>query len=185
MNKFILTICSFFSVASMATTINASSGSTYLGKEFVNQQATGNTCVVLINHVLNFSEKGNACKKVALSYFFHGEEIGKEGNVGILQSLITNHQTNEFKNNNLKTCAEPIVLENGKKAEANIYDDNEESLYNPIFHGGYSIGQTEYSHFLDLNASDKTPTRAAINVVATDYTRLYECVDLVDATPIQ
>ncbi|MAF90132.1 MAG: hypothetical protein VX583_13105 [Bdellovibrionota bacterium] len=165
-----------------AATINASFGSTYIGKEYVKQKRTGNSCVISIAHISEYSAKGNNCSKVSLMYYFHNQELNGYQQNGTVQSRITNYHTKEYKNG-IKTCAEPILNEEGIKVEADIYGADTTYLYNPFFNGEAEKDGLELHYFLSLNAQDKTPTRAAINVVSSFSEELWECVDLVDATP--
>ncbi|MEC9281522.1 MAG: hypothetical protein VX642_02330 [Bdellovibrionota bacterium] len=166
-----------------ATTIKANFGSTYLGKEYVKHMPTGNSCVVSIAHIAQYTTKGNNCNKVSLMYYFHNQELTGHQQNGTLQSRITNYHTKEYKNG-IKSCAEPILNEDGVKVEADIYGADTTYLYNPFFNGEAEKDGLELHYFLSLNAFDKTPTRAGINVVSTFSEELWECVDLVDATPV-
>lgn len=181
MIKALVLATALFSMNAFASSVNIYSGQTFVGQEQVDFKPTGKTCVVTVQNLFDYSIKGNTCKQVKVSYHFHNEELSREQQTGKMQTRVTNYHTKEYPQK--RSCAEPMYLENGVKAKADIYGEDTTYLYNPMFNGEADVDGTEFHYFLSISGYTKTPTRAAINVVGWFSETLWECVNLQDATP--
>lgn len=181
MKSFLIATLLLFSVGALSKTVKVMPMQTYIGKEYVNQKRTGNSCVVVVNNIYAHAQKGNACTKMDVSYYFHAEEMKGEQNYGMVQSRVTNYHTKEYPE--LKSCAEPVILENGLRADADIYGDDTTYLVSPVFNGQRDVDGKEYHYFVSVSKETKEITRAAVNRVSWFSETLYECMDFQDGTP--
>ena len=140
------------------------SGTSYVGKETVNQQLTGNSCKVLIGQVQSIN---NATNCFDLNYSFGSPSIVKN-NLN-LNSAFTKVESDR------KTCA---VNLDGSITGDEIFNAESDSVYTRLYSGMLKEGHTQYDYFLKISPDSRLPQEAAIHSMSFFSEKLVECVDL-------
>lgn len=167
-----LLIASFFcgSIA-QASVLNVQSNQTYVGQEYVNDHATGNTCYVQVNNIENANKRGLHCNNLSAQFLHNNEKINKEA--VLLYSRVTNNHRPEYPQ--VKTCAMNI---DGTTSGNEIYGMNTETLYNSLFSASGKNGTMSYDYFLTISPETKLATRSRIHMMSWFTENNIDCVHL-------
>lgn len=177
MNITALALILFLSASSYAaTSVLLKPGQIFTGSEELNFIPTGKKCQIEVIDLIDFSLKGNACKVARIKFLFNEVDVSEELHIANLKSRVTNQKTREYPGR--LSCAEPIRLSDGNKANVSIYSKDHSLLHNPMFTYEHKVGDLEVHYFLSLSSFNKKPSRAAMNIIEWTSENFRECVGL-------
>lgn len=157
--------------AASAATNNLKIGQVYRGREMLNEQFTGNSCFITIQHVEPSIEKGLHCSSADFQFASVRDDVPKD--VLHVESRLTNSHRPEFPN--VRTCAMNV---DGTTSRDDIYGEATAALYNQIFAGQSKIAWTQYDVFLTLSPQTKEAVLARIHIQGLLTEKNIDCVNL-------
>lgn len=169
MRIFLLVAISFFSFSLYAKTLVLQQGDLFEGQEYINEHATGRSCMVSVNGVTPIN-KGLHCYQVSLNI---SHQDLKLVSALILQSRVTNAHRPEYPA--LKSCAKTV---DGDTSGDEIYSRDTELLVTDIFSGMHKQSGTRFDYMLTLSQQSKSPLRTRVHVMKTFSEKDYDCVGL-------
>ena len=169
--KLIMSTFLLLSLNSFANTHSLEAGKVYMGRETLNEKATGNACYITIKATAQLSTKGLHCHQAAFQ--FDSQRADLPESELVVQSRITNYQREEYPE--VKSCA---VNVNGSVLGNEIYEEDTTVLYNQIFGGSFRSGLTRYDYFLTFEPVYKEAVRARIHVQGLFSEYDVDCIDL-------
>ncbi len=154
-----------------AQTQQLKAGQIYMGKEAVNEHATGNNCFISVHEVMPYSDKGLHCYSAVFDFNSVREDMPKQPLK--VDSRVTNYHRPEFPK--VRTCAMNV---DGTTSGNEIYGEDTTLLYNQIFGGDLQVGGTMFDFFLTLDPVKKTAIRARVHVRKTFDEYDVDCTNL-------
>ncbi|MCK6598293.1 MAG: hypothetical protein L6Q37_08015 [Bdellovibrionaceae bacterium] len=152
--------------------LHVNSQALYHGQELINEHPTGNICYLYVDSITK-NTKGKHCYEMQVRPIFTNPTHPLNNESLILVSQITNYHRKEYPQ--VKTCATSL---DGKTSLDNIYGDDENQIFTPLFSTEFKSRKTQYDFFVTISSVNKMPTRTRLHQMEMFKELNIDCVNL-------